>query len=171
MTNEKEKGSCCGAAASEQAVAAREESCCGANGPGGHEMEKSAGGCRGGQAEGGCACEGEQESAGNCCGGGGCCDSAAWEACPQCGSEEQCDHFNSAGEPVATEEQMVEFEIGAEHRSVFLDLKLSLDDIGRLSQIHFEGETMRVEREIAAQDPRITEVMMLLSEYQPRGNA
>lgn len=133
-----------------------------------HDDEKP--GCCGGEtdesccAPEACACEAEGEANDEACCGDCACGEGAWEPCPVCGAEGECPHYNNAGEPVATEEQMIECGIGEQHRSLFISLGFSLHDIARIAKIKFQEDgTMIMDRSVAHDDPRAVDVMMALS--------
>lgn len=113
-----------------------------------------------------CACESEE--AHECCGQCG----AEWEPCPQCGAEGECEHYNAVGEPVTTDAEMIECGIDDPNRALFLSVGFSLGDIERISRIRFNDDgTAEVDPEVAANDPRVVDVLHLLAHALNERNA
>jgi hypothetical protein len=108
-----------------------------------------------------CACEAEGGGdAHECCGQCG----AEWEPCPQCGAEGECEHYNAVGEPVTTDAEMIECGVDDQNRALFLSVGFSLADIERISRIRFNDDgTAEVDPEVAADDPRVVDVLHLLA--------
>lgn len=82
--------------------------------------------------------------------------------CSECGEQFGCEHFNCAGEPLLTENE-IEAEVPRQWSSFAKDYGVSRDDLLRLRRIECtEGEYRMADHDTA--DMRTLELMLLLNE-------
>jgi len=82
--------------------------------------------------------------------------------CNECGEQFGCEHFNCAGEPLLTENE-IEAEVPRQWSSFARDYGVSRDDLLRLRRIECnEGEYRMADHDTA--DMRTLELMLLLNE-------
>jgi len=82
--------------------------------------------------------------------------------CTECGEQFGCEHFNCAGEPLLTENE-IDAEVPREWSSFAKDYGVSRDDLIRLRRIECnEGEYRMADHDAA--DMRTLELMLLLNE-------
>lgn len=82
--------------------------------------------------------------------------------CAECGEQFGCEHFNCAGEPLLTENE-IDVEVPREWTSFARDYGVSRGDLQRLQRIELnEGEYRMTDHDTA--DLRTHELMLLLNE-------